>query len=190
MKIEVEETGIPDLLLVHPGLFEDGRGFFTEVFRADEYAARGLPAHFVQLNHSGSVRDTVRGLHFQWAPAMGKLQRVLSGTAFLAAVDIRRNSPHFGRWYGREISARTREMLWAPAGFARGFAVLSDYAEIEYLTTGTYNPAAESGIRWDDPAIGIDWPLRTPVLSPKDASAQTLAEWCARPEADHPALRL
>lgn len=177
-------------MLVRPELFQDARGFFTEVYRSDEYRAQSLPDQFVQLNHSGSVRNTVRGLHFQWDPPMGKLMRVLRGTAFLVAVDLRKNSPTFGKWYGRETAAEDRLLIWAPAGFARGFAVLSDFAEIEYLTTGTYNPAGESGIRWNDPRIGVEWPVSDPILSAKDVAAQTLDGWCARPESDHPIFKV
>lgn len=190
MKADTEQTGIPGLVLVRPGMFEDARGFFVEVYRSDEYRVQNLPGQFVQLNHSGSVRNTVRGLHFQWDPPMGKLMRVLRGSAFLVAVDLRKNSPTFGRWYGREMTAEDRLLIWAPAGFARGFAVLSDFAEIEYLTTGTYNPRGESGIRWNDPRIGVDWPVSDPILSAKDTTAQTLDEWCARPESDHPVFRV
>ena len=125
----------------------------------------------------------VRGLHFQWDPPMGKLMRVARGEAFLVAVDIRPGSPTLGQHESLVASDRNRLQLWAPASFARGFCALSDVAELEYLTTGTYNPDAESGIRWDDPQIGIDWPIREPTLSRKDAEAQSLADWLARPEA-------
>jgi dTDP-4-dehydrorhamnose 3,5-epimerase len=159
-----------------------------EVYRRDLFEPLGLPAEFVQLNHSRSARGVVRGLHFQWQPAMGKLMRVTSGRAFLVAVDIRKGSPSLGEWFGIELSEDAPRQVWAPAGFARGFAVLSDHAEIEYLCTGTYNQAAESGIRWDDPEIGIEWPLdeldEAPTLSDKDRSAQSLAEWLERPESD------
>ena len=116
---------------------------------------------------------------------MGKLMRVTLGTAFLVAVDIRKGSPTLGQWYGLEVSAANRKQVWAPAGFARGFCVLSDYAEVQYKCTGIYNSQAESGIRWCDPAIGIAWPVAHPILSEKDAKAQTLAEWLASPASDH-----
>jgi dTDP-4-dehydrorhamnose 3,5-epimerase len=186
----VDQTFIPDLLLVRPGRFEDARGFFVEVYRKDRYESLRLPTQFVQLNHSGSVRNTVRGLHFQWDPPMGKLMRVLRGNAFLVAVDLRKDSPTFGKWYGRETNQDDNLLIWAPAGFARGFAVLSERAEIEYLTTGTYNPAAESGVRWNDPAIGVEWPVGAPILSAKDETAQTLDQWCQRPESDLPVFRM
>ena len=145
----------------------------------------GLPARFVQLNHSRSVRGVVRGLHFQWEPPMGKLMRVARGEAFIVAVDIRPGSPTLGRYESIVASDENHRQLWAPASFARGFCVLSEIADIEYLTTGTYGPGAESGIAWDDPDIGIDWPIAEPILSAKDATAQSLAEWLARPEAEH-----
>jgi dTDP-4-dehydrorhamnose 3,5-epimerase len=126
-----------------------------------------------------------RGLHFQWDPPMGKLMRVIRGEAFLVAVDIRPESPTLGRYESVTASDHNRLQLWAPASFARGFCVLSDVADVEYLTTGTYNSATESGIRWNDPRIGIDWPVRDPRLSKKDAEAQSLDEWLARPEAEH-----
>jgi dTDP-4-dehydrorhamnose 3,5-epimerase len=182
MDVALEPTPLPDAWLVRHQVFRDERGFFMEVWRRDLFAPLGLAESFVQLNHSRSARGVVRGLHFQWEPPMGKLMRVTAGRAFLVAVDIRPDSPALGRWFGVEVAAEDAVQLWAPAGFARGFAVVSDHAEIEYLCTGTYNPAAESGIRWDDPAIGIRWPLAAPTLSDKDRRAQTLAEWLAREE--------
>jgi len=183
MKIAIEQTQIDGVLVVIPPVHNDHRGFFLELFRADEYAKHGLPATFVQLNHSGSVRNTVRGLHFQWDPPMGKLMWVSRGSAFLVAVDIRKNSPTLSKWFGAICTDEERRLIWAPAGFARGFAVLSDYAEVQYLTTATYNQAAESGILWNDPDIGVEWPVRDPILSARDSQAQTLSEWLSRPAA-------
>jgi dTDP-4-dehydrorhamnose 3,5-epimerase len=185
MKVRVETTPIQDVLIVHPEVFQDARGFFLEVYRQDVFAEAGLPTNFVQLNHSRSARDVTRGLHFQWDPPMGKLMRVTHGAAFLVAVDIRKGSPTLGKWFGTEITAESKRQLWAPAGFARGFCVLSDAAEIEYLTTGTYNARGEAGIRWDDPAIGVTWPVSTPILSDRDRNAPSLSEWLARPESNH-----
>ena len=116
---------------------------------------------------------------------MGKLMRVTVGSAFLVAVDLRKGSPTFGKWYGREVNTDNRLMIFAPPSFARGFAVLSDYAEIQYVCTGIYNNKGESGIRWNDPAIGVEWPVKEPILSKKDETAQLLSEWEARPESDH-----
>lgn len=173
------------MLIVSHELFEDARGFFVEVFRRDVFADAGLPTEFVQLNHSRSSRNVLRGLHFQWDPPMGKLMRVTEGAAFLVAVDIRKGSPTLGKWFGTELTAESKKQLWAPAGFARGFCVLSEYCQIEYLCTGTYSSAGESGILWSDPAIGISWPVKDPSLSARDMKAQTLAEWLSRPESDN-----
>lgn len=183
MKISIEKTSLPDLVIINHEVFEDDRGFFMEVFRGDLFAEAGLPSQFVQANHSRSSRGVLRGLHFQWEPPMGKLMRVTRGTAFLVAVDIRHGSPTLGQWYGKILDEKDRQQIWAPAGFARGFTVVSETAEIQYLTSGVYNAAGESGILWSDPAIGIKWPVSSPVLSPKDSKAQTLADWLARPEA-------
>lgn len=199
MDLFLEPTSLPDVVVVRHQVFRDDRGFFMEVYRRDLFEPLGLPGEFVQLNHSRSARGVVRGLHFQWQPPMGKLMRVTAGRAFLVAVDIRKGSPTLGRWFGLELSEEAPRQLWAPAGFARGFAVLSDFAEIQYLCTGTYDATGESGIRWDDPAIGIDWPLDEiagppvlsdqdrgiPTLSEKDRAALTLGEWLEREESDH-----
>jgi dTDP-4-dehydrorhamnose 3,5-epimerase len=165
-----------------PEVFEDERGFFMEIFRTDQFKELGLPHEFVQDNHSRSEKGVLRGLHFQWEPPMAKLMRVTYGTAFLVAVDIRKGSPTLGKWYGLEVSAENKKQVFAPAGFGRGFCVLSDFAEVQYKCTGLYNPKCESGIRWDDPDIGIDWPIKNPTLSNKDARAQTLAEWLQKPD--------
>lgn len=185
MQVYPHPTEIPDVVVVEHQVFEDARGFFQEVFRADEFSAHGLPTGFVQANHSRSARGVLRGLHFQWDPPMGKLMRVTVGTAFLVAVDIRRGSPTLGRWVGREVSAENKLQVWAPAGFARGFCVLSEAAEIQYLCTGIYNAVNESGIAWNDPEIGIEWPIGDPQLSAKDSEAQSLAAWLERPESRH-----
>ncbi len=174
-----------DVVVLEPQVFGDHRGFFLEAFRKDVFADIGLPTEFVQDNHSGSSKGVVRGLHFQWDPQMAKLMRVTVGTAFLVAVDIRKGSPTLGQWFGTEASADNRLQLFAPPGFARGFAVLSDFAEIQYKCTGIYNPHGESGIVWNDPEIGIDWPFDNPTLSDKDRDAQTLSEWLSRPESDN-----
>jgi dTDP-4-dehydrorhamnose 3,5-epimerase len=183
MRLQIESRPLPDMAVIVPEVFADERGFFMETFRADQFQELGLPADFVQDNHSRSVRGVLRGLHFQWDPPMGKLMRVPLGTAYLVAVDLRQGSPAYGRWAGVECSAENRRQVWAPAGFARGFCVLSEAAEIQYKCTGLYNSRAESAIRWNDPAIGIDWPVRDPILSEKDRRARTLAEWGASAEA-------
>jgi len=184
MEIRVESKHLGDVVVVVPDRFQDSRGFFMETYREDQFKALGLPHRLVQDNHSRSVKGVVRGLHFQWDPPMGKLMRVSLGSAFLVAVDIRKGSSTLGRWFGVEASADNGRQVWAPAGFARGFGVLSEVAEIQYKCTGLYNSQAESGIRWDDPQIGIEWPVSEPSLSRKDRDAQTLEQWLTRPEAD------
>jgi len=184
MRIDVEETPLTGLVVVRHRLVDDHRGFFTEVFRRDELERAGLPTAFQQENHSGSVRGVARGLHFQWEPPMAKMMRVTRGRVFLVAVDLRKDSPTLGEWWGMESAEREGVQLFAPAGFARGFCALSDFAEIQYLCTALYNPEGEGGIRWNDPRIGVEWPVAEPILSPKDAEAQTLDEWLARPESE------
>lgn len=184
MDFAIERTSVEDVLVIRADVFEDERGFFTEVYRQDKFRKLGLPETFVQLNHSGSVKNVLRGLHFQWDPPMGKAMRVTHGKAFLVAVDIRKGSPTVRKWFGIEASAQNRLQVWAPAGFARGFCVLSDYAEIQYLCTGTYNSKGESGILWNDPEMGIEWPGTDHLISQKDQTAQTMAQWLEREESN------
>ena len=185
MQIKIESRHLRDVVVVVPDIFQDSRGFFSETFRADQFQSLGLPTEFVQDNHSRSARGVVRGLHFQWEPPMGKLMRVTVGSAFLVAVDIRKGSPTLGKWVGIEASAENRRSVWAPAGFARGFCALSDATEIQYKCTGIYNNKAESAIRWNDAAIGIEWPMGDVVVSEKDQNARTFEEWLASPESDN-----
>jgi dTDP-4-dehydrorhamnose 3,5-epimerase len=189
MRITIESQHLNGIIvLTHPDVFEDERGFFVEVFRADQFAELGLPTAFVQDNHSRSRKGVLRGLHFQWEPPMGKLMRVTQGSAFLVAVDIRKGSPTLGQWFGIEISAKNKKQVWAPAGFARGFYVISDYAEVQYKCTGIYNSQRESGILWNDPRIGIEWPLDHTaelVIADKDIKARTLDQWLASPESEY-----
>lgn len=183
MQIAIEATYLGgDVRVLVPEIFQDGRGFFSETFRADQFEAHGLPTQFVQDNHSRSSKGVVRGLHFQWDPPMAKLMRVTAGTAFLVAVDIRRDSPTLGQWVGIEASPENRRMVWAPAGFARGFCALTDGCEIQYKCTGIYNSKAESAILWNDDQIGVAWPLRDVTVSDKDKRARTLEQWLASPE--------
>src|SRR5215831_16071475 len=177
MEIRIESTSLQDVVVVVPDIFQDSRGFFTETYREDQFRALGLPTQFVQDNHSRSSKGVVRGLHFQWEPPMGKLMRVTAGSAFLVAVDIRKGSPTLGKWVGVEASAENRRQVYAPAGFARGFCALTDNTEIQYKCTGIYNNKGESGIRWNDPAIGVEWPVKDPVVSEKDQKARSLADW-------------
>ena len=185
VQISIEKTPIRDVYVVQPDHFADDRGFFMELYRKDQFEELGIPGDFAQWNHSGSVRGVIRGLHFQWDPPMGKLMRVIRGEAYLVAVDIRRNSPTLGKHVGVRASAENRVGVLAPAGFARGFAVTSDYAEIMYLCSACYNPHAESGILWNDPELGIDWPIEDPIISAKDTSAQTLENWLAGSESEY-----
>ncbi len=185
MKINLISEHLNGLKVIQPEVFEDERGFFSEVFREDEFTRLGIPVRYVQDNHSRSAMNVLRGLHFQWEPPMGKLMRVTLGSAFLVAVDIRKNSPTLGQWYGEIITAENKKQIWAPAGFARGFCVLSEHAEIQYKCTGLYNSKCESGISWNDPAIGIRWPVEDPILSEKDKNAQTLDSWLSKPDSNH-----
>jgi len=185
MQIQVEAQYLNDVFVLVPEIFKDDRGFFMETWRRDQLREIGLDLDFVQDNHSRSARGVVRGLHFQWDPPMGKLMRVTRGTAFLVAVDIRRGSPTLGQWVGVEASEENRRQVWAPAGFARGFCVLSESADIQYKCTGMYNSKGESGILWNDPAIGVEWPVKEPILSDKDCKARTLEQWLQSPESDN-----
>jgi dTDP-4-dehydrorhamnose 3,5-epimerase len=178
----IEDTALPEVRLVRPRVFPDERGWFAEVLQDTAFEAAGLPTRFVQVNQSRSTRGVIRGLHFQWEPPQGKLMRVVTGRAFMVAVDVRPGSPTLGRHVAVEASAEEPILFWAPASFARGFAALSDVAEIEYFCTGTYNASCESGIRWDDPDLGIPWPVRAPLVSAKDVAAGSLRDWLARPE--------
>lgn len=175
--MRIEKTYLDDVIVIHSKIIGDERGFFMEAWRRDEFKSAGLDLDFVQDNHSRSRINTVRGLHFQWEPAMGKLMRVTRGKAFLVAVDIRKNSTNLGKWIGFEVSEDDKRQIWAPAGFARGFAALSEIVDIQYKCTGTYNNKCESGILWNDPKVGIKWPIENPLLSDKDTKAQTLDKW-------------
>lgn len=183
MPFSIESRHLEDVLVIVPRVFSDARGFFMETYRSDEFERLGLPARFVQDNHSCSRKGIVRGLHFQWDPPQGKLMRVTHGNAFLVAADIRKGSPTLGEWVGIEVSADNKRQVWAPAGFATGFCALTERVEMQYKCTGTYNAAAESGIRWDDHDLAIDWPIKSPEVSDKDCGARTLAEWLASPHA-------
>jgi dTDP-4-dehydrorhamnose 3,5-epimerase len=176
--VNLIETPLPGVLLIEPRVFGDARGFFMESWNRRTFAEAGLDMDFVQDNHSRSSRGVLRGLHYQLHNPQGKLVRVTQGAVFDVAVDIRRASPHFGRWVGYELSADNHRMLWIPPGFAHGFLVLSDTADFLYKCTSLYDPPSDRGIRWDDPAIGIDWPDMggAPLLSAKDAAAPLLAD--------------
>lgn len=174
--MNVIQTPIPDLLVLEPKLFGDARGFFMESFNASTFQKlTGLNVDFVQDNHSRSGRNVLRGLHYQIQQPQGKLVRVVSGTVFDVAVDIRKSSPTFGQWFGVELSDTNHRQFWVPAGFAHGFAVLSDTADFLYKTTDYYAPAFERSVLWSDPEIGIQWPVKgVPQLSAKDLAGKRL----------------
>ena len=178
MPYTVTKTAIPDVLILEPKVFGDARGFFYESFNAKDFAeSTGLDVSFVQDNHSKSAKGVLRGLHYQIQHAQGKLVRVVQGEVFDVAVDLRRTSPTFGQWVGVHLSADNHRQLWVPPGFAHGFVVLSDSAEFLYKTTDYWYPEHERSLLWNDPAIGIDWPLDgPPLLAAKDAAGKLLAE--------------
>jgi len=174
--VKVVETNLPSCVIIEPAIFGDDRGFFFETWNADRYRQLGLPDKFVQSNVSSSARGVLRGLHYQWPNPQGKLVSVLEGEVYDVAVDIRRGSPTFGRWAAVILSAENKRQFWIPEGFAHGFAVLSERAIFSYLCTAQYDGSADAGVRWDDAAIGIDWPIDSPVLSEKDGKAPFLAD--------------
>ncbi len=176
--MQVTATAIPDVLLIEPRVFKDDRGFFLETYQAQQYARLGIPGPMVQDNHSGSRGGVLRGLHYQVRCPQGKLVRVLAGEVFDVAVDLRRSSPTFGKWVGVLLSAQDRKQLWVPPGFAHGFYVTSDWAEVTYKVTEFWNAECERTLLWNDPEVGVAWPLAGgagPFLSPKDAEGLPLA---------------
>ena len=179
MPFEFERTPLEGVLIVKPKVFEDSRGFFMEFYKQSDFRRAGIEVDFVQDNHSRSVKNVLRGLHYQLNPkAQGKLVRCLRGRIYDVAVDIRRGSPTFGKWYGLELSEDNKLMLWIPPGFAHGFLVLSDEAEVLYkVSCSEYSPEHERSILWSDPDIGIDWPIEgDPILSDKDRTAPLLRD--------------
>ncbi|MFS8064456.1 MAG: dTDP-4-dehydrorhamnose 3,5-epimerase [Luteimonas sp.] len=172
--MKVIESDLPGCLLLEPHVFGDERGFFYESFNHDKLAPHGLQPTFVQGNVSSSTRGVLRGLHYQWPKPQGKLVSVLEGEVWDVAVDIRRGSPTFGRWTAVVLSAGNKRHFWIPEGFAHGFVTLSERALFTYLCTATYERTADASIRWDDPALAIDWPVTSPLLSDKDARAPLL----------------
>lgn len=162
------ETGLPGVLIIEPQVHGDARGFFLETFHARKHAALGVPGPFVQDNHSRSVKGTLRGLHLQRTKLQGKLIRVIHGEILDVAVDVRRGSPSFGKWVGVRLSSENFRQCWVPPGFAHGFTVRSEFAEVEYKCTEFYDPADEIGIPWNDPALAIAWENDAPLLSERD----------------------
>jgi dTDP-4-dehydrorhamnose 3,5-epimerase len=181
--MQVIATAIPEVLILEPKVFGDARGFFLESFNAQTFkVSTGLDVQFVQDNHSRSAQGVLRGMHYQMQQTQGKLVRVVQGEVFDVAVDMRQNSPTFGRWTGVHLSAENHRQLWIPAGFAHGFVVLSEFADFLYKTTDYYAPQHEVCLKWDDPTIGIDWPLSfVPTLSGKD---QQGFSWVDAPKFD------
>jgi dTDP-4-dehydrorhamnose 3,5-epimerase len=172
-------TIIPDVIVIEPRVYGDARGFFMETYQAQEFAAAGIQANFVQDNHSGSPKGILRGLHYQICHAQAKLVRVIAGEVFDVVVDLRRSSPTFGKWVGTVLSAENKWQLWVPEGFAHGFYVLSDWAEFTYKVTDFYAPQWERTLLWNDAQIAIEWPLlegQPPILSAKDAIGKSLKD--------------
>ena len=169
MPIKFTKTSLPGVLLIEPYVFSDGRGFFMETHHQKKYAEAGIGKTFVQDNHSHSQKGVLRGLHYQLRHPQGKLVYVITGEIFDVAVDIRQGSPTFGKWLGTLLSAENKRQIFVPEGFAHGFCVLNETADVLYKCTDFYNPGDEFGVLWSDPAIGINWPVETPVLSPKDS---------------------
>ena len=176
--MNIISTLIPDVLLIEPKIFQDDRGFFFESYQKKQFKEAGIEAEFVQDNHSKSQHRTLRGLHYQVKHAQGKLVRVIAGEIFDVAVDIRRNSPTFGKWVGDYLSADNKKMLWVPVGFAHGFYVTSSHAEVLYKATDYYAPQWERTIAWNDPTIDVSWPLQEglPILSAKDEAGKPFLE--------------
>lgn len=176
--MNIVECAIPGPLIIEPRVFGDDRGFFMESWNAAEFAEAGLDLAFVQDNHSRSQKGVLRGMHFQNPGPQGKLVRVVSGAVYDVAVDLRRSSPHYGKWVGVELSAANRRMFWVPEGFAHGFLTLEDGTDFLYKCTAPYAPHSEHSLAWDDPAVGIEWPLIgiEPQLSAKDKAGVPLAE--------------
>jgi dTDP-4-dehydrorhamnose 3,5-epimerase len=175
--MEFEPTRLPEVVLIRPRAFKDDRGWFMETWQEREFAAAGIQARFVQDNHSHSVRHALRGLHYQIQQPQGKLVRVVQGAVYDVAVDLRRSSPRFGQWVGAELTADNHHMLWVPPGFAHGYLTLSETVDFLYKCTDFYAPTHERALRWDDPTLGILWPLPAgvaPQLSPKDQAAPLL----------------
>jgi dTDP-4-dehydrorhamnose 3,5-epimerase len=177
--MQIKPTEIPDVMIIEPRVFRDERGFNLETYQAKRYAEAGIPDKFVQDNHSGSRQRTLRGLHYQIRQPQGKLVQAIAGEIFDVVVDLRRSSPTFGRWQGANLSAQNKLQLWVPAGFAHGFYVVSEWAELIYKTTDYYAPEWERTLLWNDPDVGIDWqiPFDTQlIISPKDKLGKPLKE--------------
>jgi dTDP-4-dehydrorhamnose 3,5-epimerase len=178
MPVNVTALEIPEVKLIEPSVFADDRGFFLESYHRERFAAAGIDCDFPQDNHSRSRRGTLRGLHFQRSPGQAKLVRAVRGRIWDVAVDIRPSSPYFGKWVAAELSEENKRMLFVPVGFAHGFLVLSEEADVLYKCSHVYVAETEAGIRWDDPDVGVAWPLEglAPLLSPRDGESPFLRE--------------
>jgi len=177
MSFNFKKLQIPEVILVEPKVFEDERGFFMETYRMPDFVASGIKGNFVQDNHSRSTKGVLRGLHYQNPPfAQGKLVRAVRGEVFDIAVDIRKGSPTYGKWVGAILSEENKNMLYVPEGYAHGFCVLSEIAEVIYKSTNVYSAEAETGIIWNDRDLNIDWPIKEPILSAKDKKWSTLKD--------------
>ncbi len=175
--MNIKKTRIPEVMVLEPKVFGDERGFFLESYNQKSFAEIGLVRNFVQDNHSRSARNVVRGLHYQLGQPQGKLVRVVAGAIWDVAVDVRRSSPTFGEWVAEELTAENKRMIWIPEGFAHGFVVVSESADVLYKATNFYAPSCERSLLWNDPQLGINWPLSgEPLLSPKDRVGLLLAE--------------
>jgi dTDP-4-dehydrorhamnose 3,5-epimerase len=178
--MEITELPLAGLKLIRPRVFRDPRGFFIETYSEPRYREGGIDVRFVQDNHSRSARGTLRGLHYQSAPGQAKLIRVIQGRIFDVAVDIRPDSPTFGKWFGEYLDAEEHLQLFIPVGFAHGFCVVSEAAEVTYKVSSVYDAKTEVGMRWNDPDIGVEWPIQEPLLSARDENAESFREFANR----------
>ena len=180
--MKVEKTIFDDAYVLKPRVFGDDRGYFHEVYHKEKFKSIGLDVEFVQDNLSFSTKGILRGMHFQWNPHQGKLVRAVKGSVYDVIVDIKKGSPTFGKWYGVELSDENHKMFWVPPGYAHSFLVLSDDAIVEYKCTGVWNGESEGSILYNDPTIGVEWPLSEVIVSEKDMAGMTLQEWQESPE--------
>jgi dTDP-4-dehydrorhamnose 3,5-epimerase len=177
--VNIKPTAHPDVLLIEPNVFLDQRGFFLESYQKKKFIEAGIPYEFVQDNHSNSIKNTLRGIHYQLTHTQGKLVRTVVGEIFDVAVDLRKNSPFFGQWVSERLSQENKRELWIPPGFGHGFFVISEHADVLYKATDYYDPEGERCIRWDDPDLAIDWPIpsnQIPLISEKDTAGVSLKE--------------
>ena len=182
--MEVQQLLLKGPALIIPDVHGDARGFFMNIYNKDVFAQAGISLDIVEHNQSHSGKGTIRGLHFQWDSPLSKLVRVMHGKAFFVAVDIRKKSPTRAQWVAHELSSENKKLLWVPFGFATGFCTLEENTDLEYYFSAHYNSKGESNIAWNDPDIGILWPIQNPLLSERDKNAQRLKEWFVRPESD------